>query len=69
MKNKKYITTMKIIGIMAILEMTGCSSTTKQEAYDMMRETEQIELEYVVPDYDSNSEESKVELLLSCVEL
>ena len=54
---------MKIIDIMAILGITGCASTTKQEAYDMMRETEQIELEYAVPDYDSNAEESKVELL------
>lgn len=44
-------------------QLFGCASTTKQEAYDMMRETEQIELEYAVPDYDSNSEESKVELL------
>lgn len=62
MKNKKYITTMKIIGIMAILGMTGCASTTKQEAYDMLQETEQIELEYAVPEYDAD-EESKVELL------
>lgn len=44
-------------------QLFGCASTTKQEAYDMMRETEQIELEYAVPDYDSNTEESKVELL------
>lgn len=51
-----------IIGILA-LGISGCASTTKQEAYDMMRETEQIELEYAVPDYDSNAEESKVELL------
>lgn len=43
-------------------QLFGCASTTKQEAYDMMRETEQIELEYAVPDYD-NAEESKVELL------
>lgn len=44
-------------------QLFGCASTTKQEAYDMMRETEQIELEYAVPDYDSNAEDSKVELL------
>lgn len=44
-------------------QLFGCASTTKQEAYDMMQETEQIELEYAVPDYDSNTEESKVELL------
>lgn len=43
-------------------QLFGCASTTKQEAYDMMRETEQIELEYAVPDYD-NAEDSKVELL------
>lgn len=43
-------------------QLFGCASTTKQDAYDMMRETEQIELEYAVPDYD-NAEDSKVELL------
>lgn len=43
-------------------QLFGCASTTKQEAYDMMRETEQIELEYAVPDYDT-TEESAVELL------
>ena len=46
MKNKKYITTMKIIGIMAILGMTGCSSASKQEAYDMLQQSTEIELEY-----------------------
>ena len=43
-------------------QLFGCASTTKQEAYDMMRETEQIELEYAVPDYDT-TEDSAVELL------
>ena len=62
MKNKKYITTMKIIGIMAILGMTGCSSASKQEAYDMLQQSTEIELEYAVPEYD-NTEDSKVELL------
>lgn len=62
MKNKKYITTMKIIGIMAILGMTGCASTTKQEAYDMLQQSTEIELEYAVPDYDT-TEDSAVELL------
>lgn len=44
-------------------QLFGCSSASKQEAYDMLKETEQIELEYAVPEYDADSEESKVELL------
>lgn len=40
----------------------GCSAATKEEAYDMLQETEQIELEIAVPEYDT-TEESKVELL------
>lgn len=44
-------------------QLFGCSSASKQEAYDMLQETEQIELEYAVPEYDSNTEDSKVELL------
>lgn len=43
-------------------QLFGCSSASKQEAYDMLQETEQIELEYAVPEYDAG-EESKVELL------
>ena len=43
-------------------QLFGCSSASKQEAYDMLQETEQIELEYAVPEYDAD-EESKVELL------
>lgn len=43
-------------------QLFGCASTTKQEAYDMLQETEQIELEYAVPEYDAD-EDSKVELL------
>lgn len=43
-------------------QLFGCSSASKQEAYDMLQETEQIELEYAVPEYDT-TEESKVELL------
>lgn len=50
-----------IIGILA-LGISGCASTTKQEAYDMLQESTEIELEYAVPDYD-NAEDSKVELL------
>lgn len=44
-------------------QLFGCSSASKQEAYDMLQETEQIELEYAVPEYDSNTEESQVQLL------
>ena len=43
-------------------QLFGCSSASKQEAYDMLQETEQIELEYAVPEYDT-AEDSKVELL------
>lgn len=43
-------------------QLFGCSSASKQEAYDMLQETEQIELEYAVPEYDA-AEDSKVQLL------
>lgn len=43
-------------------QLFGCSSASKQEAYDMLQETEQIELEYAVPEYDT-AEDSKVSLL------
>ena len=38
----------------------GCA--TKQDTYNMLQESTEIELEYAVPDYD-NAEDSKVELL------
>ena len=64
MKYKK--TLLAIIGILAIGNMTlglfGCSSASKQEAYDMLNQTDQIELEYAVPEYDT-TEESTVALL------
>lgn len=41
----------------------GCASASKKDAYNMLQESTEIELEYAVPDYDSNAEESKVELL------
>lgn len=44
-------------------QLFGCSSATKQETYNMLQDSTEIELEYAVPDYDSNTEESKVELL------
>lgn len=40
----------------------GCASATKQDTYNMLQESTEIELEYAVPDYD-NAEGSKVELL------
>lgn len=40
----------------------GCSSASKQETYDMLQQSTEIELEYAVPEYDAD-EESKVELL------
>ena len=61
MKNKKYITTMKIIGIMAILGMTGCSSATKQETYNMLQDSTEIELEYAELDTVDNKEISSLD--------
>lgn len=59
----KNLLLLAITGILAIgISACGCSSASKQEAYDMLQETEQIELEYAVPEYDAD-EESKVELL------
>lgn len=43
-------------------QLFGCASATKQDTYNMLQESTEIELEYVVPDYDS-TEDSKVELL------
>lgn len=59
----KNLLLLAITGILAIgISACGCSSASKQEAYDMLQETEQIELEYAVPEYDT-AEDSKVELL------
>ena len=44
-------------------QLFGCASASKKDAYNMLQESTEIELEYAVPDYDSNTEESKVELL------
>ena len=43
-------------------QLFGCASASKKDAYNMLQESTEIELEYAVPDYD-NAEESKVELL------
>lgn len=40
----------------------GCSAATKEETYDMLQQSTEIELEYAVPEYDTD-EESQVELL------
>lgn len=40
----------------------GCSATTKEETYDMLQQSTEIELEYAVPEYDT-AEDSKVSLL------
>lgn len=40
----------------------GCASATKQDTYNMLQESTEIELEYAVPDYDT-TEDSAVELL------
>ena len=41
----------------------GVTACGKKDTYNMLQESTEIELEYAVPDYDSNTEESKVELL------
>ena len=61
MKVKKVIIpTMTMIIISSLL--FGCAATTPQESFDMLQQTDQIELEYAVPDYDI-TEDSAVELL------
>ena len=52
----------KIIVNCASSMLFGCASATKQDTYNMLQESTEIELEYAVPDYD-NAEDSKVELL------
>lgn len=58
----KHVILPTITMVIIASQLFGCSSASKQEAYDMLQETEQIELEYAVPEYDAD-EESKVELL------
>ena len=41
----------------------GVTACGKKDTYNMLQESTEIELEYAVPDYDSNTEESKVALL------
>lgn len=62
MKLKKVvIPTLTMVLISSML--FGCSATTKEETYDMLQQSTEIELEYAVPECDSNTEDSKVELL------
>ena len=55
-----------IVGILAIgistLGMMGCAATSQEDSFNMLQQTDQIELEYAVPEYDV-SEESAVALL------
>lgn len=61
MKLKKVvIPTLTMVLISSML--FGCSATTKEETYDMLQQSTEIELEYAVPEYDT-AEDSKVELL------
>lgn len=64
MKYRKTLLT--IIGILAIgistLGITGCAATSQEDSFNMLQQTDQIELEYAVPEYDV-SEESTVALL------
>ena len=38
----------------------GVTACGKKDTYNMLQESTEIELEYAVPDYDSNTEESNV---------
>ena len=64
MKYRK--TSLAIIGILAIgistLGMMGCAATSQEDSFNMIQQTDQIELEYAVPEYDIG-EESTVDLL------
>lgn len=61
MKYRK--TLLAIIGILAIsVTAIGVAACSQRESLDMLQQTDQIELEYAVPDYD-NTEESTVALL------
>ena len=61
MKYRK--TLLAIIGILAIsVTAIGVAACSQRESLDMLQQTDQIELEYAVPDYDI-SEESTVALL------
>lgn len=61
MKLKKVvIPTLTMVLISSML--FGCSATTKEETYDMLQQSTEIELEYAVPEYDA-AEDSKVSLL------
>lgn len=61
MKLKKVvIPTLTMVLISSML--FGCSATTKEETYDMLQQSTEIELEYAVPEYDT-AEDSKVSLL------
>lgn len=51
--------TMVLISSM-LFGVTACS---KKETYDMLQNSEAVELEIAVPEYDSNTEESQVQLL------
>lgn len=62
MKVKKIvIPTLTLILISSML--FGVSACSKKEAKNMSQQASEIEIEYAVPDYDSNIKESKVELL------
>lgn len=41
----------------------GCAATSQEDSFNMLQQTDQIELEYAVPEYDTTSEESAVTLL------
>ena len=59
----KNLLLLAITGILAIgISACGCSATTKEETYDMLQQSTEIELEYAVPEYDT-AEDSKVSLL------
>ena len=66
--NGKYMRIKRVIiptltMVMISSMLFGVTACGKKDTYNMLQESTEIELEYAVPDYDSNTEESKVELL------
>ena len=51
-----------IVGILAIgistLGMMGCAATSQEDSFNMIQQTDQIELEYAVPEYEYDTEAS-----------
>lgn len=64
----KYMKTKRIIiptitMLLLASQLFGCASTSKEETYNMLQETEQIELEYAEPEYATDTEAENISLL------